>query len=69
VAHEGGDHFFRKVSFQNRKEELIPGFYRENRILIFPWKSIPDFFGSLFNRDHDRDYHLKIGIRFEKRNR
>jgi len=25
-------------------------------------KSIPDFSGSIFNRDHHRDYHLQIVI-------
>jgi hypothetical protein len=44
-------------------------FYRQNRYPISKQKSITDFSGSIFNRDHHRDYHLQITIRFSKQNR
>jgi hypothetical protein len=44
-------------------------FYRQNRDPIPKQKSIPDFSGSIFNRDHHCDYHLQIVIWFSKQNR
>jgi len=40
-----------------------------NRDPIFRSKSISDFSGTVFDRDHDRDYDFKIADRFQNVNR
>jgi hypothetical protein len=44
-------------------------FCRENRDPVCRSKSVPDFSGTVFNRDGDRDCGFKIGIRLQNKNR
>jgi hypothetical protein len=48
--------------------KITDRFYRQNRDPVSKQKSIPDFSGSIFNRDHHRDYRLQIAIRFSNQN-
>jgi len=40
-------------------------FWSQNRWSIPEWKSITDFSGTVFDRDRDREFKIKIGIRLE----
>jgi hypothetical protein len=55
-----------KTGFQSQIDfeiEIANRFSHENRDPIFRSKSITDFSGTVFDRDHDRDCLFKIGNR------